>query len=513
MDEPVEVELLAEVLLNKLDPRSNSRHPDADPNEDLSRLALVAEFASCQAHRAFEPVFDELRYTAFEKVLAKAILQIEGTARPLEVQVLEFCLALATCVLTILVGSELKNYTVGRFQIGVKTSLAWTRTPVAPREYLRRLVALSTRRGSARVFRIAVRRSGVKDVGEESIRRFAEFFNGRGNWIPQTLRYVEVLSPLVRRHGRSARHTALEESRSQRIDTGIEKRLSRIRDVLTSGTDLDAAVIICSLAAGGVLYEKYYGSSGNRPPVLRAPRLVGSTLKMPLYSAFLEQFHVPVDHVVQDEPMNLGWRGDVISPRNSDRKFRGPVTVAYAFANSINIPAVRIADAIGLSRFVGYLRRCGIHQPLPNTPLLALGPIRLTGVELLATITPVLTGGVLSWPAATGEDDEFPPVLEGERVLSPETCAKMRQLLEATITQGTGQFLAKCAHPGLGGKTGTSEGCRDFWFVGLVDEDRYGLVWLGYRDERAITAGDGKEASASRFAVPLWSDVLSALLG
>ena len=82
------------------------------------------------------------------------------------------------------------------------------------------------------------------------------------------------------------------------------------------------------------------------------------------------------------------------------------------------------------------------------------------------------------------------------------------KILNATAVDGTGRYIKSRWPYAKGGKTGTGENNTDLWFVGLINQDLYGLIWLGRQDEQAIQVIDSYPASASRFAVPLWSDLL-----
>lgn len=487
--------------------------PSTSRKEELARQSLIAEFASFEIPKAFQTLFQTLRFSPQEKALAQAVMQIECTARPPEVRALEFAVAFLSLLKTFITFSNPANYTVGKFQIGVVTSLAWTRTPLRRRDYLKRLIFLGTNEGATRLFRIAIRRSRVKGTSRNELEKFAEFYNGRQISQPLSLSYAEILQILVKRHQRAfCLKQSLPRNISTEVDERIEARLDRIRKLLKSGQDLDAAVMLCSNSSQQILHKKYYGENRKIFPVLDTPRSVGSAIKVALYSAFIEEKSATPDLPLKDEPICVRWQGQEFFPRNSDGKFRGTVSLEYAFANSINIPALHALEALGVENFVYYLRKCGIYNPLPNTPLLGLGPISMTGIELLATLTPILTGGCLAWPLSFDKNSDNPPITNGECILSAQTCQIMRHLLLSTVSSGTARFLESYCGPGLGGKTGTSEGARDLWFLGAVNEDIYGLVWLGYRDGRKIETRDEKEASASRFAVPVWGEVLAVLL-
>ncbi len=293
------------------------------------------------------------------------------------------------------------------------------------------------------------------------------------------------------------------------IDQHLTERLNKIQQIVIGGENLSATLILCSKINRDVVYAKTYGEYTKQSLVLKSARLVGSTLKIALYSAFLDRFPIPLTTNFSDYPITIKWQNRVLTPRNSDNKFRGKVELSYAFANSINTIAMQIIQKLGVTNFIHYLRRCGISCPLPNSPLLALGPIRLTGYELLATLSPILYNGHLCLVGPKNKS-----ALCGESLISEYTIAMMRQLLIATVNIGTAKYLSNRNYENLlGGKTGTSDACKDFWFIGEVNSDLYGLVWLGKEDESSIKTSDGYPASASRFAVPLWAEILECFRG
>jgi penicillin-binding protein 1A len=295
------------------------------------------------------------------------------------------------------------------------------------------------------------------------------------------------------------------------LDERLTARLDKIRSFVSGGHDLSAALIVCSKSVRNVIYAQFYGRATRKAPVLQNSRLVGSTIKVALYAAFLDRFPVPLTTMFTDAPMSIRWQGRQLMPRNSDAKFRGDVHLQYAFANSINTVALQVIQILGVANFIYYLRRCGVTCPLPNSPLLALGPIRLTGYELLSTLAPILNDG---WEIRIGQDkNHCRQRSPEERLISGYAAQMMLELLRATVTIGTGMYLKRQHENSLGGKTGTSDGCRDLWFVGIISSDLYGLVWLGKDNESRIQSTDEYPASAARFAVPLWAEVLSCFEG
>ena len=197
-------------------------------------------------------------------------------------------------------------------------------------------------------------------------------------------------------------------------------RLEKIRSTIKDGEKLCAAIILCSKTRRRVVYSNAYGKVTGRLPVLECGRTVASTIKIALYSAFLEKNTDAISAKFEDHPVTVKWGDKLFVPRNADNKFRGAVTLEYAFANSINTIALQVIQKLGVETFVKYLRKIGISQPLPNTPLLALGPVKLTGWELLATLSPIVYDGHLVYLEGQGKQF-YTPTNNGERLISTLT--------------------------------------------------------------------------------------------
>ena len=130
----------------------------------------------------------------------------------------------------------------------------------------------------------------------------------------------------------------------------------------------------------------------------------------------------------------------------------------------------------------------------PNSPLLALGAIRLLGWELLSLLSPSINGGYLCPPKTTRAGFVRVPSAF-RRIFSQSTANHMVQLLQATTTKGSAKSLFQIRKLAAAGKTGTSEKSRDLWFYGPISADFFGLVWIGNSDETPIQTIDGIPAS------------------
>lgn len=238
-----------------------------------------------------------------------------------------------------------------------------------------------------------------------------------------------------------------------------------------------------------------------------AKRQVGSAFKaVVLAAAFSERAATPATQYI-DEPIEVVQAGNVWEPKNNDRTFRGRVSVRRAVEDSLNVPTVRLALDVGLRELAAWSERLGIEDRLPLLPSVALGAVESSPRELLTVYSTFaaggrrpalhLVGGVLD---RQGEAVSGAQIAEPEQVLEPAVAYMVTSVLEGVVERGTGRRLqALGVGPGIAGKTGTTNGRRDSWFVGY-SKNRATLVWIGY-DDAAETRQSG-----SRAALPIWAE-------
>ncbi|WP_210443497.1 penicillin-binding transpeptidase domain-containing protein [Vibrio crassostreae] len=489
-----------------------------------ARRALILE--QIAGNSSAKPLFrhiNKLGFSAEARTLAIAVMKVESTARPWWFRLVESTVAMVSAVLSLLTGHLPRNYTVGPLQVGIKTSLEWTNSELTSFNYIRRLCLLLQAKGSLRIFRCGYR-FHLRSIraGKTSLVEFSEFYNGKQSIKNCSVPYHEALlvaiesikgAPIIEITRNDNRLNIMQTDNGKdsalAIEKAVKKRLSSIQESSEDGELISAVVVLCSNKTRKVIHSIYVGPNVEQQPALQQRRLVGSILKVPLYTCYIDQFKPTINETFNDRPIQVISDGQVLQPRNADHKYRGPVTVQYSFAYSINTVALQILEKLKVERFISYLRKSGVHIPLPNSPLLALGAVHLTIWEVLALFSPIMTGGYLSW-VANGDSRQISPLNNGARVSSRSTIKTMRTLLKETAVNGTAGYLLNKDPHSLGGKTGTSEKNRDLWFVGAIDEDTYGAVWIGRHDGQPLVAIDHIPISASRFAVPMWSDVVNA---
>ncbi len=284
----------------------------------------------------------------------------------------------------------------------------------------------------------------------------------------------------------SARRATLEQ------DSGVEGALLAIDN--TSG-DVLAMV-------GG---RDYSLSQYNR--ATQAQRQTGSSFKPYVYTTAMESGMKPTDIVV-DAPVRFGS----YVPHDFEDNFLGAMTLTTAFADSRNIPALKLAARVGIDKVIDMAHRFGVTEKIPPYLPIALGAVGITLEEQVASYAVFPNDGIRVAPhlihRVTNPDgivlwEDKPTVKE---VINQHTAREMMTLFKAVIQHGTAASAAQLNHP-LGGKTGTTSDFTDAWFLGFSPSVTTG-VWVGY-DSR-VSLGD-KETGAVA-ALPIWMTFMKAAI-
>jgi 1A family penicillin-binding protein len=303
---------------------------------------------------------------------------------------------------------------------------------------------------------------------------------------------------------------------STTVRTTLVPRLQRIAErVVAQALDEDGKALGASQAAlvamtpeGAVVAmvggHDYKTNQFNR--AVTAMRQPGSTFKLFVYYAALKKGLTLSDRVL-DAPIEIdGW-----SPENSGGSYRGWVTLAEAFARSLNAATVALAQEVGLDNVVAAAKELGIDTPLAPTPSLALGTSEVNLLDLTSAYASVRLGkapvdpwGIVDFQAS-GQSQAF---RVGERT-TPSIDLSLYEsdllgLLQLVVERGTGRD----ADPGTfaAGKTGTSQNNRDAWFVGFTEPLVVG-VWVGNDDDTPMKGVTGGSLPAR-----IWRDFIRAAM-
>jgi penicillin-binding protein 1A len=303
-----------------------------------------------------------------------------------------------------------------------------------------------------------------------------------------------VLDDLTEHLGKHGRDLVVRTTLDRRLQVAAQEalRAALAREGAARAVEEGAIVVLDASGAVRAMVggESYRTSRLNR--AANARRQPGSAFKPFLYLAALEKGWTP-ESPIEDRPIAIGeWR-----PENIDGRYRGRVSLADAFALSLNAAAARLIREVGPESVVATARRLGIAAPLPAVPSLALGTAEVSLVELTSAYLPFATGGIRPTVHAVREvrDDRgrtlyrFAP--SSRRVIEPATAAAMQRLLAAVVERGTGRS-ARLDDRVVIGKSGTTQSYRDAWFVAAAGELLVG-VWVGNDDGRPmqkVTGGD-----------------------
>jgi penicillin-binding protein 1A len=243
----------------------------------------------------------------------------------------------------------------------------------------------------------------------------------------------------------------------------------------------------------------------------QAMRQTGSSFKPYVYTAAIDQGASP-DDVILDEPVTFQAGTGVYTPHNYDEKFEGNITLRRALAQSRNIPALKLADRIGIKTVIDYAHRFGVTSNMPAYLPIALGSAEITLLEQTSAfsvfpndgvrITPRYLKKVTDYEGRVLEED-FPDVKD---VVSSRTARIMTSMLREVVLHGTAAAAASMKYP-IAGKTGTTNDFTDAWFIGFSPYTTCG-VWMGYDEKKTL----GTKETGARAALPVWMDFMKVAL-
>ncbi len=286
----------------------------------------------------------------------------------------------------------------------------------------------------------------------------------------------------------------------RRLQAAAEEAMQHVfREKVRPGSKAQAAIVVMS--ADGAVRAMVGGREtkvvGAFNRAIQAKRQTGSAFKPFVYGTALDLGASPLDIVV-DEPfcMNIAGSGRWC-PKNYTNRYSGPVSLAVALEDSLNIPAVKVSEQAGRALVRQVASEFGIDSDLALGPALALGASESTLIEMTGAYAGILNGGSAVTPYGLTElkllGDKAPLMGAdggiGERVIQKQAAEQLIWMMEKVVSEGTGK---RAALPGwqAAGKTGTTQATRDAWFIGFTAEYVTG-VWMGYDDNTPLTGVTG----------------------
>lgn len=321
------------------------------------------------------------------------------------------------------------------------------------------------------------------------------------DWIDPTLNRIisdqrddfvieTTLDGEAQRAGEAALNTALDEQGEQ---------MGVAQGALLS---LDAQGGVRAMVGG----RGYTDSQFNR--TTQARRQPGSSFKYFIYLTAMERPNFSPWTVRVDQPIVIGdW-----APGNYEDNYYGPVTLTQAFAKSMNMVAIEVANEVGHDNIIETARRLGVRTRLYNYRSLALGAQELPMIEMATAYGAMASGGFRVEPhgvarvrRASGNVIWTWRPTNAERVIDDRTLRSMNYLMNRVVEGGTG---TRARIPGrqIGGKTGTGNDYRDAWFVGFTSGITT-AVWVG-NDNYAIT----KKVTGGSIPARVWHDYMVVAL-
>ncbi len=260
---------------------------------------------------------------------------------------------------------------------------------------------------------------------------------------------------------------------------------------------------------------------GGQVNVALAPRQPGSALKPIVYAAALQKGWTP-STIIWDVPTSFE-RGDgsVYQPENYDRAWHGPQRMRMALANSLNIPAVKALEFVGIEPFVDLATRMGIttfDDPSRHGLAMALGSNEVRLLDLTAAYNTFRNGGKYQRPVAilTVADNQGNILEQPVQALEPQVLGLHGEQIAYLITDMLSDTPARWPLFGRGNvmelpdgrpaavKTGTSNDWRDSWAVGYTPDVTIG-VWVGNNDNTPM-----HEVAGANGAGRIWRDLMVA---
>ncbi|MBB4639309.1 penicillin-binding protein 1A [Longimicrobium terrae] len=245
--------------------------------------------------------------------------------------------------------------------------------------------------------------------------------------------------------------------------------------------------------------------------VYQGLRQPGSAFKPFVYLTGLEQSVQPTTRF-NDAPVTIQIAGGrPWQPKNYTGRYDGPITVRDALTRSKNTVTVQLAQQVGMGAVIQTAREMGIKTPIGNNPSTALGSAEVRPIELVSAYAGFANGGSVPTPYVIErvEDSAGEVLYRAEprtaQVIDPATAFVLTSMLRDVVDRGTGTPVRAAGFRGpAAGKTGTTNGATDIWFVGYTP-DLVGAVWFGMDKPQTIVAG----ASGGTIAAPVWGRIMN----
>ncbi len=292
----------------------------------------------------------------------------------------------------------------------------------------------------------------------------------------------------------------------QVLATTLDSRLQALANRIVARAPIGGAqVALVAMRRNGEVVAMVGGRDYRKSPFNRATqarRQPGSTFKTIVYLAALENGWEP-DDTIPNTPITQGS----YRPKNAREAYSDQITLENAFAQSSNVAAVRLFQAVGSDKVIRTARRLGITAPMAEgDPSLALGTSSMTLMELTAAYAGIAANEYPVEPHAFARGDQgfWEWMTTRTDSMSSGTREDLEGMLRAAINRGTGRNASlPIANYG---KTGTTQDYRDALFVGYAGDLVVG-VWIGNDDNTPLNGVTGGSTPAR-----IWRDFMRGAL-
>jgi penicillin-binding protein 1A len=304
-------------------------------------------------------------------------------------------------------------------------------------------------------------------------------------------------------------YTTLDLKAQKYAGEAVARGLKELEERNKYPPGLVQGALLCMDVKTGAIRAMIGGRDFNKSEFNRATqsrRQPGSAFKPIIYTAAFDKGLTPAT-VFVDAPIAIEdvsqpdgmWR-----PKNFDGKFMGPITMRTALVLSRNVVTVKILQEIGVDYAVSYAMNMGITSPLVRTLSLALGVSEVTLQELVQAynvlanqgqkVTPYFIKKIVDRTGNVFEENKP----QSEQVIDPRIAFITTYVLQDVVIRGTGTRVKSIGRP-VAAKTGTTNDCRDAWFIGYTPSLIAGM-WVGFDQDRSL----GTQEVGGRAAAPIW---------
>ena len=319
---------------------------------------------------------------------------------------------------------------------------------------------------------------------------------------------------------------SLKNRKSVKILTGLDVEYQKcarqavskgVADIVKRGkaAEKELGVALVSVVPGTGEFRAWVGgqSYGHSQfdTVSQAVRQPGSAFKPVVYLTALDpslnQYKAArTTDVLRDEPLRLSDKTTVWQPQNYSREYSGDVTLRYALSKSLNVPAVELALKVGLDSVQKTTRLLGVKTDIPRLPSIALGSVEMSPLTLSRIYATIANGGLETsfrpYVAIIGPDGNPLSVVSSQeqRLFDAGPVFLLSDMLRSVVESGTAMRVKSYNLASeFAGKTGTTNGGKDAWFVGFSPK-LLTTVWVGSQSNK--DAG----LLGSQDALPIWGE-------